>query len=81
MKLGYRATTGARSTLEVRRGTKVVATVRGAAKEGRNTIKWSGKAGRKAAPAGRYALRLTAASADGQTAVDSARLTIKRARR
>jgi hypothetical protein len=78
VKLGYLTTAGAKSTLEVRKGKKVVATVKGAAKEGRNTIKWNGKVGRKAAAAGNYTLVLSASSDDGQKATSSAKLTLKR---
>jgi hypothetical protein len=77
VKLSYLATAPATSTLEVRKGRKLVARVRGKAKSGRNAIKWNGKAGRKAARAGRYTLKLTAASSDGQKATSTAKLTLK----
>ena len=80
--LGYVATTKAETTLEVRKGSKLVATVKAAAAEGRNTISWDGKdaSGKKpkAAAPGNYTLALSARSADGQTANDSAKLTVKR---
>jgi hypothetical protein len=48
------------------------------AKEGRNTIAWNGKSRGKPARAGRYTLKLVAASADGQTATGSATLRVRR---
>ena len=76
--LRYVATAAARTTLEVRRGSKRVATVRANAKAGRNTIAWSGKIRRKAAAAGRYKLTLRATGADGQTDSTTAALRLKR---
>jgi hypothetical protein len=78
VKLRYLATTAATSTLQVRRGRKLVARVRGAATEGRNTIRWSGKVRGKRAAAGRYKLTLRAVSADGQTATETASLRLRR---
>ena len=79
VSLGYVATTRARTTLEVRKGSKLIATVEADAAEGRNTISWDGKdaSGKKAKP-GTYALALSAESSDGQTASDVAKLTVKR---
>ena len=80
--LGYVTTAKADATLEVRKGSKLIATVKVAAAEGRNTISWDGKdaSGKKpkAAAPGNYTLELSAESADGQSAVDSAKLTIKK---
>jgi hypothetical protein len=75
--LRYVATASARATLEVRRGSKRVATVRAKAKAGRNTIAWSGKIRRKAAAAGRYKLLLRVTGADGQTDSTTAALRLK----
>jgi hypothetical protein len=76
--LRYVSTAVARATLEVRRGGKRVARVKGNAQAGRNTIAWSGKIRRKAAPAGRYTLTLVATGADGQTDRTTASLRLRR---
>lgn len=76
--LSYLATTTATTTLEVRRGRRLVATVRGRARGGRNKISWNGKRGRRKAAAGRYKLMLRAVATDGQTASASAKLTLRR---
>lgn len=81
VKLAYRTTADAMSTLSVVRGGKVVATVKGAASIGRNTLSWNGRLrGGKRAPAGAYKLKLTAVGSDGQKASKTARLTLKRSR-
>jgi hypothetical protein len=67
----YVATTDARVVLEVRKGKRRVAAVTGRAKEGRNAIRWNGKAGKKAAASGVYRLVLRATSG-GQVASDTA---------
>ena len=69
--LRYVSTTSATVILEVFKGSRRVAAVSGRAREGRNTIRWNGKAGRKAAAAGSYKLVLRATSG-GQTARDNA---------
>jgi Tol biopolymer transport system component len=64
--------------LRVKRGGKVVATVRGRARSGANSLKIRrGKLKR----AGRYSLAFVATASDGRRAVDSARLTIAKMRR
>jgi hypothetical protein len=78
VKLGYLATTDAATVLEIRKGSKLIKTVQGRAKTGKNTISWNGKIGKKRAPAGRYKLTLKATSTDGQTASGSASLTVGR---
>jgi hypothetical protein len=79
VKVAYRTTADATSTLSVLRGGKVVAAVKGAASIGRNTLAWNGRLrGGKRAPAGAYRLKLTAVGADGQKASNTARLTLKR---
>ena len=55
-----------------------MATVRGRSKEGQNVAAWNGKIGRKKAAAGRYTLRLSALSADGQIASVRSELVVKR---
>lgn len=71
----YVSTTDARVILEVFKGSRRVAAVSGRAREGRNTIRWNGKAGSKAATAGSYRLVLRATSG-GQTARDSATVRV-----
>lgn len=71
----YVSTLDARTTLDVLKGSKRVARVKGTATTGLNKLRWSGKAGRRAAAAGRYRLRLTAVNGD-QTATASTSLTL-----
>jgi hypothetical protein len=73
--LRYVSTTDARVILEVFKGSRRVAAVSGRAREGRNTIRWNGKAGVKAATAGSYRLVLRATSG-GQTARDNATVRV-----
>lgn len=76
--LRYAATAAGRATLQVRRGSKRIATVRGAAKAGGNKIAWSGKVRRKAVAAGTYKLMLRVTGADGQSDTQTARLRVMR---
>jgi hypothetical protein len=69
--LRYVSTTDARVILEVFKGSRRVAAVSGRAREGRNTIRWNGKAGSKTAGSGSYRLVLRATSG-GQVARDNA---------
>ena len=71
----YVSTTDARVILEVFKGSRRVAAVSGRAREGRNAIRWNGKAGSKAATAGSYRLVLRATSG-GQTARDNATVRV-----
>ena len=71
----YVSTLPARVRLVVLKRSKRVASVTGRARTGSNKIRWNGKAGRKAARAGRYTLRLTAVSGD-QTARATAKVTL-----
>jgi uncharacterized repeat protein (TIGR01451 family) len=73
----YVSTLDAQTTLDVLKGSKRVARVRGQAKTGVNKLRWSGKVGRKAASAGSYKLRLTAVNGD-QKATASSKLTLTR---
>ena len=74
----YAATAPAKSTLTITKGKKKIATVSGTSKAGANTIRWNGKAGRKAVAAGVYKLTLSAVGSDGQKATTSVGLTLKR---
>jgi hypothetical protein len=73
----YVSTLDAQATLDVLKGSKRVARVRGTATTGLNKLRWNGKAGRKAASAGRYKLRLTAVNGD-QKVTANATLTLTR---
>jgi hypothetical protein len=73
--LRYVSTTDARVILEVFKGKRRVASVPGRAREGRNTIRWNGKSGSKAATSGAYRLVLRATSG-GQVASDAATVRI-----
>jgi len=75
--VGYASTLSARVVLDVLKGKKRVARVRGRARTGANRIKWNARIRRKPAAAGRYTLRLTATSGD-QTARATVRLRIVR---
>lgn len=74
----YVSTIGARVTLEIRRGSKLLVRVSSRAKGGRNRISWNGRVKRAKAAAGRYKLRLAATAADGQKASDRGTLTLRR---
>jgi uncharacterized repeat protein (TIGR01451 family) len=80
VSFAYASTLDADVTLNVLKGARKVASVKGRAHEGGNTIRWNGKSGRKAAKPGRYVLRLTARNGT-QTAGTSSRLRIKPRRR
>jgi hypothetical protein len=74
IKIPYLATEASSVTVEIRKGRKLVATLKGNAKAGRNTITW--KTPKKLATGG-YALKLTARSPAGETSTDSAKLTVR----
>ena len=73
--LRYVSTTDARVILEVFKGSRRVASVPGRARAGRNAIRWNGKAGGGAAPAGRYRLVLRA-TAGRQVVSDAATVRV-----
>jgi methionine-rich copper-binding protein CopC len=74
----YVATSKATVKLQVKRGSKVVTTVTGKSKKGRNKLKISRK---KLKKSGRYKLTLTATGSDGQKATDKGKLTLAKKRR
>lgn len=76
LALDYVSTSAATATLRIAKGGKVVATVRHAARLGRNTIVWSGRARGRAVAPGRYRLGLSVASADGQRGSTAGTLTV-----
>jgi hypothetical protein len=80
LSLPYVSTAAANATLEIRRGSKLVATVHKRAKLGSNTIVWTGRAGKKVAAPGRYRLTLKTVGADGQTGSATASLRLTNAR-
>lgn len=75
--LSYVVTTAAKARLIVVKGNTTVATARSSARTGRNTIRWNGRQGRRAAKPGSYDLFLHVDGADGQTAFSRIRLKLK----
>jgi hypothetical protein len=65
----YVSNAGGRATLDVLRGRRPVERVHADAKTGRNRIAWDAHLGRRAAALGRYGLRLTITTPDGQLAI------------
>ena len=74
--LRYVSTTSAQAMLEVFRGARRVAAVGGPAHAGKNALRWNGKVDGKAAPRGRYKLKLTATAGD-QVATDRATVRLR----
>jgi hypothetical protein len=70
-RVRYRSTAAASVMLKVLRRGKVVATVHGSARAGRNALSWRGARG------GSYRLRLTAVGRDGQKVVRTASLRLR----
>lgn len=75
--LSYVVTTAAKARLIVVKGSKTIATARSSARTGRNTIRWNGRQGRRAAKPGSYELFLHVDGADGQTAFSKVRLKLR----
>ncbi|HEV2814424.1 MAG TPA: hypothetical protein VGW10_14305 [Solirubrobacteraceae bacterium] len=75
VRVTYVSTASAAVTLEVMRGTKVVARVAATLVPGRGRLTWNGKP--KLRP-GAYRLQLKAVAGDGQTATDGATLRVAR---
>jgi hypothetical protein len=78
VRVPYVSTDRGTTTLEVLRGRRRVARVTGRARQGRNSLAWNGRISRRRATPGRYTLRLRITGLDGQTATDTARLTLRR---
>ena len=74
--LRYVSTTSAQAMLEVFRGARRVAAAGGPAHAGKNALRWNGKVDGKAAPRGRYKLKLTATAGD-QVATDRATVRLR----
>jgi hypothetical protein len=75
--VGFALGRAAKLVLRVKRGGRTVDLARASAQEGRGTLIWDGRLGRKAAPAGTYRLELYAVAADGRAARASVALTLK----
>jgi hypothetical protein len=80
LSLPFVSTGAGTATLEIRRGSTLVATVLKKAKLGANTIVWSGKAGRKVVKPGRYKLTVKTVGTDGQTGSATGSLRLTKAR-
>jgi hypothetical protein len=80
LSLPYVSTGAGAATLQIKRGSTLVATVRKRAKLGANTIVWSGKAGKKFAKPGSYRLILKTVGTDGQTGSATGSLRLTKAR-
>jgi hypothetical protein len=76
--LRYASTAAARTRLTVTRAGKTVATVRGTAAKGANSVTWNGLIGKTRAPAGTYRLSVAAVGFDGQTDETTVSLTLRR---
>lgn len=75
--LRYLATLAATARLEVRRGSRRIATASGRARRGLNTLRWNGKTRGRAAAAGTYRLLLTVTTRDGQRATGSVTVNLR----
>jgi hypothetical protein len=73
--LRYVSTTAAGVVLDVSKGSRRLASVKGSAKPGSNAIRWNGKVGPSSAPSGVYSLVLKA-TAGAQQATDRASVRI-----
>jgi hypothetical protein len=78
VSVDFLSTATASVALEVLKGRTRVARIAGRATVGRNRLTWNGKAGKKAAAPGSYALRVLATGGDGQAASDAGKLTLAR---
>lgn len=76
LAIAYFSTVDAATTLELRRKGKLVATLTGTAKPGRNTLTWATTARRKPLAPGVYAFTLAVTSADGQSATAAGTATL-----
>jgi hypothetical protein len=74
--VGFALGRAAKVVLRVKRGPRTVEIVRASLREGRHSLKWDGRLGRRAAPAGRYRLDVYAVAADGRAARGSVTLTV-----
>ena len=72
LKVRYVITKDAKVTFEVRKGSSTIKRIKQSAQEGRNTVKI------KMSRTGKFTLKTSARSSDGQTASDKADLTVKK---
>jgi hypothetical protein len=77
VKVAYRSTADARTTLSVVRRGKVVAVVAGSARSGVNSLSWNGRINGRPAQSGTYKLKLAVVGVDGQRASRTARLKLR----
>ena len=80
MTLDYISTVAGTAKLERPQGQQDRRERSGRAGTGRNKISWNGKVGKKPAAAGTYKLKLAVKRADGQTASETAKLALKKAK-
>jgi hypothetical protein len=76
----YLTTATGRATLDVLRGRTLVERVRGVAQTGRNSIAWDARLRGHAAAPGRYGLRLTITTPDGQVEIAHGAVRVRAAR-
>jgi hypothetical protein len=77
VSVGFALGRAAKLVLRVKHGGRTVDLLRASAHEGRGTVVWDGKLGRRAAPKGAYRLDVHAVAADGRAARASVTLIIK----
>jgi hypothetical protein len=81
VRMRYFLTAPVAVEVEIRRARRSVARLTAAGAAGENEVVWNGRVGRRRAPAGRYAVVLTATGGDGQTASDRGPLILRARRR
>jgi hypothetical protein len=77
VKVGFALGRAAVLVVRVKHGGRTVDIVRGSGREGRGTVTWDGRLGRKAAPKGTYRIDVYAVAPDGRAARKSITLTVK----
>jgi hypothetical protein len=77
VKVAFALGRAAKLVLRVKHAGRTIEIVRTSGREGRGTVAWDGKLGKKAAPKGTYRLDVYAVAADGRAARRSLALTIK----
>jgi hypothetical protein len=76
----YLSTASGHATLDVLRGRTLVEQVQHVAQTGRNSIAWDARLGGHVAAPGRYGLRLTITTPDGQLEIAHAAVRVRAAR-
>jgi hypothetical protein len=77
VRVGLALGRAAKVVLRVKHAGRTVDVVRVSAREGRSTVTWDGKLGKKAAPQGTYRMDVYAVAADGRAARASIALTVR----